>query len=113
MCHFILLLPVVTLPVFWLWPIALAVPAYAAVLLLSAWVYVYSVRAMQRPVVTGAEQMLHTKGRVVEVDGSTARIRVRSELWDASSPDSLHKGDWVTVEEIDGLTLRVRRAGPG
>ena len=70
-------------------------------------------RAMQRQVGTGAEEMPCAKGRVVEVDGSKARIRVHSELWNATSPDSLHTGDCVMVDWVDGLTLRVRRAGPG
>ena len=49
MCHLILLLPLLALPLFWLTPLSIALPAYVAVLALSGGIYLLAVRAMHRP----------------------------------------------------------------
>lgn len=109
MCHLILLMPVFALAVFWIWPLAVAGPAYAAVAVLSLWMYVLIMQAMRRPVLSGTEELLHSFGEVVEVDGQTMRVRVHSELWNAESNDTLCSGDRVKVNGISGLILRVSR----
>jgi len=108
MCHLILLMPVFALVFFWIWPLAVAGPAYAAVSALSLWMYALIWRAMQRPVLGGAEELVHSSGEVVEVAGNALRVRVHSEIWNAESNDSLRRGDHVKVVGITGLTLRVR-----
>jgi membrane-bound serine protease (ClpP class) len=113
MCHVILFLPLLSLPVFWIWPVAVAAPVYGVILTLSIWTYLFVMWAMKRPVETGTEEMLHAKARVIEAKGSQARVHLHSETWNAISPDPLRKGDWVEVDEIDGLVLRVRRLKPG
>ena len=50
MCHLVLLLPLFGLAVFWLWPPAVAVPVYLAVLVVSAGVYYLALVAMRLPV---------------------------------------------------------------
>jgi membrane-bound serine protease (ClpP class) len=67
-------------------------------------------RARQRPVVTGPEQMAGTIGPVVEWRDGRGHIRVRGELWEARSSASLGPGDRVRVVAIDGLTLDVQPA---
>lgn len=109
MCHLILLLPVFALVVFWVWPFTLAGSIYAVVVMLSVWMYILIMRGMRQPVVTGAEEMLHSIGKVMEVEGKELRIRVHSELWNAESADSLHSGEWVKVVGISGLMLQVKR----
>jgi len=54
MCHVILLLLFFGLPVFWLRPLSMALPVYLLILLLSAWVYYYTIAAMCRDVTEGA-----------------------------------------------------------
>jgi len=49
MCHLILLLPVIALPIFWLLPASQSVPAYAVVVAVSGWVYWYAIKAMRLP----------------------------------------------------------------
>lgn len=76
---------------------------------LSLWVYVYALKSMRRPIVTGVEEILHSKGRVIETEQGSLRVRVHSEIWSAESTDVLCSGDWVKVVGVDGLTLRVQR----
>lgn len=109
MCHLILLLPVLALALFWLAPLSIAVPAYAAVLILSGGIYFLAVRAMHRPVQIGVEAILHSRGQVQGREGKLFRVHVGSELWNAESKDTLRPGDRVEVLAIDGLRLRVRR----
>lgn len=113
MCHLILLMPVFALAVFWIWPLRVAAPVYAAVTLLSLWMYVLIWRAMQRPVLGGAEELTHSIGEVMAVQKDGLRVRVHSEMWNAQSHDSLHRGDRVKVVGMTGLTLQVRRFEDG
>lgn len=113
MCHLVLLMPVFALVFFWIWPLAVAGPAYAAVSALSLWMYVWIWRAMQRPVLGGAEELLHSKGEVVEVAEDMLHVRVHSEIWNAVSAaplESFHRGDRVKVVGMSGLILRVTRS---
>lgn len=108
MCHLILMMPVLGLPVFWLLPMSVAAPVYAVITVLSAVLYFFTWRAMRRPVQTGSEEMLRSIGEVIEARGHIALVRVHSEIWDAESSEKLRKGDRVKVLSIDGLTLRVQ-----
>ena len=62
MCHLILALPFLGLMVFWLWPLYVAASVYAAIFLLSLWLYYLIIQVMRRPVVTGAEEILQGIG---------------------------------------------------
>lgn len=112
MCHLILLLPLIALPVFWLLPLDAALPIYGAVVALSLWTYWYVMQSMRRPIVAGREELLHATGRVLDARGASAQVRVHSEIWSAVSADRLKTNDVVEVLDIDGLKLRVRRLGP-
>jgi len=107
MCHLVLLMPFLALPVFWLLPLYLAVPAYLVVLVLSAGVYWLAIRAMHMPLACGAPATLHQKGRVIEMDGRP-RLELGSEIWDVESDFPLKAGQAVEAVARDGLKLRVR-----
>ena len=109
MCHVLLMMPVLGLPVFWLWPMAVAAPVYTVIIVLSALLYFFTLRAMRRPVLTGSEELLQSIGEVVEVRDRLTRVRVHSEIWNAESSEKLRKGDRVKVLSADGLTLRVQQ----
>ena len=106
MCHFLLLLPLAALPVFWIVPLAVALPVYGAVLALSAAIYWYAILAMRRPVQTGAEGMVGEIGEVIESRGANLFVRARSEIWHAESAAPLREGDRVRVVAVQQLTLR-------
>ncbi len=113
MCHLILALPVIALPVFWLLPWGGALTVYGLVLVATGIVYGLIRKAMKMPPESGAETLMNAAGRVRSVDGRNVMVWIKSELWSAEiAGDDLAVGDTVTVEGIDGLRLRVRRTGP-
>lgn len=110
MCHLILLLPVLALPVWWLLPPGEAAAIYAVVLIPSAAVYWLAVRAWRAPLLTGTAPLRGATGTVRRADGRCGAVWVASELWSATSADGpLAVGDEIEVVDIDGLTLRVRK----
>lgn len=109
MCHLILLMPVLAIPLFWLMPVSTSVPVYSVILILSGWMYLLAIRAMRRSVKTGSEEILQSVGEVIKVENHTACIRIYSEIWKVESSDELHKGDLVKVVSIKGLTQKVKR----
>jgi len=115
MCHLILLLPIIVLPVWWLLPPIEAATVYAVVLLASIMVYRLAVQAMHAPVLTGTAPLLGATGNVRRAEGWDGTVWIASELWSATSLDgALVVGDEIEVVGIDGLTLRVRKPGtPG
>ena len=110
MCHFLLFLPVVALPVFWLLPLSIALPVYALALAIALWVYVLAISTGRRPAMTGAEGMIGESGRVVRVEGRSATLQIHGELWSADAEgEALTVGESALVVGIKGLRLRARR----
>ncbi len=64
----------------------------------------------RRPVVTGREELLGARGRVVSVEQGEAWVRVHGELWRARSDGPLAVGQDVEVTAVEGLTLWVKAA---
>lgn len=109
MCHLILFLPVLALPVFWLLPLSLAAPVYLATLIFSGWMYYVIYGVMHRPKRVGAEALLNRCGRVIKAGGAVSVVRLGNEIWNARSQDPLHPDDRVKVIGRTGLTLTVSR----
>jgi membrane-bound serine protease (ClpP class) len=64
-------------------------------------------QSQKRPVVSGQEDMIGSRGEVLDWTGATGRIRVHGEIWAARAPAGLAPGDKVRVTAIDGLTVEV------
>jgi membrane protein implicated in regulation of membrane protease activity len=110
MYHVALALPILALPVFWLFPFDVAAPVYAVAFALSAAMYAMAVKSMHLPVVTGKEELLHATGVVERIVDGAPSVIIRGEHWTADSEgQALQVGDRVKVLGIDGLTLHVRR----
>lgn len=107
MCHLVLFMPVLALPVFWLLPPTLAIPLYVLVLVLSAWLYYVVYRIMHRAPVIGPETLLNACGRVISADGMSGLVRINNELWWAESGRELHRDEPVRVTGRWGLVLQV------
>jgi membrane-bound serine protease (ClpP class) len=76
----------------------------ASLLLLMMWMLA---RSQRRPVVTGEEQMIGSRARVVDWHGQEGRVHVHGEVWRARGPAGLAPGQEVKVKAIEGLTLEV------
>ena len=107
MCHLILLMPVIGLIVFWIWPLSTALPVYLVILSLTGLVYFALTRAMHRPVVTGKEGLIGKSVDVIDMSGHSGHVRFQGEIWQAFSEDSLQKGNKATIVGVKGLTLRI------
>jgi membrane protein implicated in regulation of membrane protease activity len=105
MCHLILLLPLFGLPMFWIWPLSIALPVYIVILILSIWTYYYIFLAMRRKIAVGPETLIHSLGEVVNTDAWGLQVRVQSELWSAISVEKLKLGDSIEVIGVDGPAL--------
>ena len=69
-----------------------------------------AMKARQRPVVSGREQLIGSIGAVLSDIDHEGEVLVHGERWGAVSASPLRKGQHVVVTGIDGLTLNVRRA---
>ena len=74
----------------------------------------FAVRARERPVVSGREQLLGETGTALESFDATGDVFVHSERWTAESEQPVHEGQPVQVVGLKGLHLIVRPLdGPG
>ena len=117
MCHLILLMPILGLPLFWLLPIGYALPSYVVIVLISAFLYWLITRAMRKPIQDGFQSLIGTETEVVSRLASDHSVRylVRSqgELWSAYSTDTLHPGERVNIVAVKGIGVVVERADNG
>ncbi|MBI3761356.1 MAG: hypothetical protein HY260_05770 [Chloroflexi bacterium] len=102
-CHFLLLLPVLGLGLFFSrpWPIALAL--YLPILGGSLWMYVKMWEAMRQPILSGPEALIGAEGEALGPDTA----RVLSEMWRVQSNAPLRPRMRVRVVAREGLTLLV------
>ncbi len=69
----------------------------------------FLIRARQRPVAAGKEELPDTRGRALsDFENGAGSVFVRGERWRARSDHRIRKDDPVRVTGIDGLTLTVR-----
>jgi membrane-bound serine protease (ClpP class) len=67
----------------------------------------FAMRARQRAVTSGAETLIGGSGSVSAWKGRSGTIRIQGELWAASGPEHLMKGQAVRVTARTGLVLEV------
>jgi len=109
-CHLVLLLPVLALPVFWLWPPSIAVPVYGLALAVSLTVYVLAMKTMRMPRLNGSDGIVGQTGRVVRVDERGLTLQIGGEYWAADAGGEIFEvDDRVLVTGIDRLRLAVGR----
>ena len=66
-----------------------------------------AMRARQRAPTTGAEEMIGSRGSVVEWHGTSGAVRAHGEVWSARAERTLKTGDAVRVVGREGMTLIV------
>lgn len=109
MCHILFVLPLISLPVFFLLPFYQAVVAYALVLLVSGAFYWLIWKDMQRPVTTGIEGMIGAVGQVVQRGERAHKVLVKGGIWDATCEEHVAVGESVEIIGLDRMQLSVRK----
>jgi membrane-bound serine protease (ClpP class) len=91
---------------------AVSLPLILTLSLLSAGFFLFivgaAIKARNRPVVSGQEEMLTAVGEVLDDFERDGRIRIHGEVWNARSTVPLRKGSLVEVVAMDGLVLHVK-----
>jgi len=87
------------------WPLIAAVAAVSAAFFIG--VVFIALKARQRRVVSGQEEMIGAIGETLENFKGEGRIRVHSEEWQARSGTALKRGQKVKVVAMEGLVLTV------
>ena len=88
------------------WPV-IGGTAITSLLLLTVIVGM-ALRARRRPAMAGGEELVGLEGEVIEWQDGGGTVRIRSEIWAASSDTSFSRGDRVRVSARQGLILTVR-----
>jgi len=82
-----------------------------SVALLSALFFIFitgmAIRARKRPVVSGAEELLHETGMALESFEQYGHVQVHGETWQANSERPVRKGDTIRVSGRNGLVLEI------
>ncbi len=73
----------------------------------------FAVRARQRPVVSGREQLIGASGTALAGFDYEGEVFVHSERWHAITESPLRDEQAIVVTGLDGLTLQVRPAHTG
>ncbi len=114
MCHLVLLMPVLALPIFWLMPLSFAIPIYIFIVLISGLLYRLIAKSIKRRPATGAESLIGDKAEVVSKSSTGGHtqylVRSQGELWSAHCLDSLRPGETVNITALDGVKLVVERS---
>jgi membrane-bound serine protease (ClpP class) len=92
------------------WQLIAGVTAVSAGFLLV--ILNFAMRARQRPVVSGREQMLGATGEVIANTDGGVYARIQGEVWKVRANAPLGGGQMVRVVGIDGLVLAVEPARP-
>ncbi len=110
MCHVLLLLPVLALPVFWFWPLEIALPLYGVAGVASVGIYALVYRAWRTPLAHGPQTLIGAIGCVISAERQRAILRLGGELWLADvQGQPLTPGEQAEVVGIHGLQLKARK----
>ncbi len=110
MCHLLLLLPLIVLPVFWLLPLYWSVPIYAVTVVVAGTTYALAIKAMRLPAESGDARLRESVGTVESVEPrGRCRIDILGELWRGDCQEPVNPGDKVRVTGRNGLMLHVEK----
>ena len=109
MCHVILLLPIIALPLFWFLSWEEALILYTTICLLAAVCYWLLWGDMRRPAATGIEGMMGGTGTIFRCGEGETKVYYRGEIWDAVCKDAMSLGERVEIVGLDRMKIIVRR----
>ncbi len=109
MCHLILFLPFLTLPVFWFFPLSTAMPIYLFVLGISLFLYFKIFQAMRLKPRLGKDAMLGKTGIVIQNINPEGKIKYATEIWNAKADGKkFSKGDKIIIHGFWGMKVLVK-----
>ncbi|MBN1176511.1 MAG: hypothetical protein JXA51_02390 [Dehalococcoidales bacterium] len=92
-------------------PVPVVIGVMVAWLAFSIWLFTFTTWTLGKQVPVGLPSMVGTKGKVAERLSPEGMVRIKSELWGATSAEGdINAGEEVVVVGEDGLRLSVRRA---
>jgi len=71
-----------------------------------------AIKARERPVVSGEEELLDMAGEALDDFEGSGRIRIHGEVWLAESATPVRRGDRVQVTAVNGLVLKIKPLHP-
>jgi membrane-bound serine protease (ClpP class) len=92
------------------WPVIIGVAVLGAFVFGA--VATLALKARERRVVSGQEQMVGASGQALESFKTEGRVRVHSEDWSAHTRVPVKKGEKIRVTGMEGLVLTVEPANP-
>jgi membrane-bound serine protease (ClpP class) len=91
---------------------AVSLPLIVMLSLTSAGFFMFvisaAIKARNRPVVSGREELVSGHGVVLDDFTGKGRIRIHGEVWQAESPVPVRRGDKVRVVALEGLVLQIQ-----
>jgi len=85
----------------------LALPLYGLILIGSLVGYWKGLQAQRQPPMMGTRAMIGNRAMVISAKKGEIEVDYRGEIWRAVSPQVVHRGQQVIIEDVEGLTLRV------
>ena len=82
-------------------------PTVATLAAIILFVVQRALRAQAAPVATGAQGLIGAVGEASTALNPDGQVFVHGELWNASSPQPIRRGEQVRVVRVDGLRLHV------
>lgn len=107
MAHIFMFMPVLALVLFLFLPWPFALITYLPITAFSLAVAYKAMKAQRQLPVSGQAAMIGDRAVVVSDSTGETRVRYRSEIWRAISPQALHRDQQVVIEGVKGLTLQV------
>jgi membrane-bound serine protease (ClpP class) len=87
------------------WPVIIGATLTTAVVIFG--IVAAAAKAYKRPALTGSEEMIGSRGEVVEWVGTSGRVHIHGEMWSARAERPFQTKEKVRVVGRDGLTLIV------
>lgn len=109
MCHIVLVLPVLALPIFMILPLEQALFYYGLILVACSFLYWLMVKDMHRPASTGVEGMIGGVGKVIGNGARGVKVFFKGEIWDADCREEISEGEAVEVTGMERMKLIVRK----
>jgi membrane-bound ClpP family serine protease len=93
-------------------PLSVLIGVMVAWAVFAGALFVFTTRTLKRQAVVGLPTMIGSKGKVASSLAPEGLVRIRGELWGATSAEgNVDKDEEVEVVGEDGLKLVVRKAG--